>query len=61
MKNIAIICGGFSGEYSISIGSAKMVKKHLNQLSYNSYVIVIKEDGWYYEDETENKYFVDKN
>jgi len=61
MKNIAIVCGGFSGEYSISIESAKMVKKHLNQLLYNSYVIVIKEDSWYHEDETENKYPVNKD
>ncbi len=61
MKNIAIVCGGYSGEFQISIQSAKMVKKHLDISRYNSFVIIIEKDQWYYEDETGNKYIINKN
>lgn len=48
-KNIAIIAGGDSGEYEISINSAELVKKYLSDDNYISYVIVIKGGNWYYE------------
>ena len=47
MRKIAIICGGYSGEYEISISSAKVVKSHLDSTVYDSYVIVIKKGEWY--------------
>lgn len=50
MKNIAVVCGGYSGEYQISVQSAEMVKKNLNNNKYNSYIIVIEKDKWYYKD-----------
>jgi len=61
MKNIAIVCGGYSGEFQISIQSAKMVKKNLDSNKYNSFVIVIEKKQWYHEDETGNKYIINKN
>lgn len=61
MKNIAIVCGGYSGEYQISVQSAKMVKKHLDDSSYTSYVIVIEKNQWYYEDEAGNNHFINKD
>ena len=30
MKNVAIICGGDSGEFEISVKSAQVVKQNLN-------------------------------
>lgn len=39
MRKIAIICGGYSGEYEISINSAKVVKRHLDSAVYDSYEI----------------------
>ncbi len=51
MKNIAIVCGGYSGEYQISVQSAEMVKQNLDTNKYSSYVIVIDIDQWYYKDE----------
>ena len=51
MKNIAIICGGFSGEYDISVQSAIMVSNNLDKTKYNSYIIVIERNQWYYKDE----------
>jgi len=61
MKNIAIICGGYSGEYEISVQSASMVKSNLNEKLYNSYIIVIEQDDWYYQDNRKDKYSVNKN
>lgn len=61
MKNIAIICGGYSGEYEISVQSAAMVKSHLDNTLYNSYVIVIEENDWYYKDDEGAIYSIDKN
>jgi len=61
MKNIAIVCGGFSGEYQISIQSAKMVKTNLDSSKYNSYVIVIEKGQWYYEDKSASKHIINKD
>ncbi len=61
MKNIAIVCGGFSGEYQISIQSANMVKTHLDSSKYNSYIIVIEKGQWYYEDGEANKHIINKD
>jgi len=46
--NIAIIAGGDSGEYEISIKSAAVVKNHLDSAKFDSYVIVIRGKEWKY-------------
>ncbi|MBQ8222370.1 MAG: D-alanine--D-alanine ligase [Bacteroidales bacterium] len=61
MRKIAIICGGYSGEYEISIKSAKVVKKHLDSNIYDSYIIVIKKGDWYCLTEDDKHIPVDKN
>lgn len=60
MKKIAIICGGDSGEYEISIKSANVVKKHLDRHKYDGYLIIIKGTDWYFEDERGDKHLIDK-
>jgi D-alanine-D-alanine ligase len=50
-KNIAIVAGGDSGEYEISIKSAELVNNYLNEEKYNAFLIVIKGSDWYYTDE----------
>ena len=47
MKNVAIICGGDSGEFEISVKSAQVVKQNLNPELYNSKIIVVSKNGWY--------------
>lgn len=47
-KNIAIVCGGFSGEYDVSIESAKLVHKHLDDEKYETYLVVIEPNDWFY-------------
>jgi len=46
MKNIAIVCGGYSGEYEISVKSGHNVKNNIDKSKYNAYVIVITKDKW---------------
>lgn len=60
-KNIALLAGGYSGEYVISIKTAATIKKHLDADLYNVYTIVVTKEDWWYEDESGNKTSVDKN
>lgn len=59
-KNIALVAGGYSGEYVISINSAKTIEKHLDREKYTTYKIIITKDSWYYE-HNDQKIEVDKN
>ena len=62
MKNVAIICGGDSGEFEISIRSAQVVKKHLPKEKYNSFVMVISsKKGWYCLTDDGSQLPIDKN
>jgi len=47
-KNIAIVAGGDSGEYEISIRSAEVVEDQLNKDLYAPYLIIIKSKDWSY-------------
>ena len=58
MKNIAIVCGGYSGEYEISVKSALAVKDNLDSARYNTYLIFIDRDSWYYKDDDGNEFQV---
>ncbi len=60
-KNIAIIMGGYSSEYDISIKSGKVVNKHLNKDRFSCYCITITIDKWFYQDHRGDKHEVDKN
>lgn len=55
MKTIAVICGGYSREYDISVQSAHMVKENLDPELYNSYVVYIEKDGWYHLNDEKEK------
>lgn len=46
MKNIAIVCGGNSGEYEISMGSGKVVEAMLDKSKYTAFLIVIRFNDW---------------
>ena len=60
-KNIAIIMGGYSSEYDISIKSGNVVYKHLDRAVYNPYRVVITQKKWYALDENGNEYPIDKS
>lgn len=46
-KNIAVLMGGYSKEFDISLKSGNMVIKHLNKKKYNPYGVIIAKDEWY--------------
>ena len=59
-KNIALLAGGYSGEYAISIQTAATIEKNLDDKLYNVYKIIIVKEEWYYQD-GDKKIQVDKN
>ena len=61
-KNIAIIMGGYSSEYNISIKSGEVVYKTLSEeKDINLYKVIIKKDEWYHEDKDFTKYEIIKD
>ncbi len=61
MKNIAIICGGYSGEYQISIESATTVEEKIDKTKYNPYVVIIDKSKWYYVDKEGAEHIVNRD
>lgn len=59
-KNIAVVCGGFSGEYDISIKSGMLVAKKLDKVKYTSYLIIITSNSWYFTDQNGDKHEINK-
>ncbi len=60
-KNIAILMGGYSSEFDISIQSGNVVYKHLDKDLYNPYRVHITKNGWFYVDDNDQKFQIDKN
>lgn len=60
-KKIAIIAGGDSGEYTISINSASMVSAQIDKSKYNLYLIIIKGKNWTYNHPDLGDIQIDKN
>lgn len=60
-KNIAIIMGGYSSEYEISLKSGQVVFETLDSSKYNGYKVHIFKDKWVYVDLNEVEYPIDKN
>lgn len=59
-KNIALVAGGFSGEYEVSINSAKNIAANLNADKYKVYTILISRDRWFHESD-KGSVDIDKN
>lgn len=59
-KNIALLAGGFTGEYEVSVNSAQNIKANLDASKYNVYIIYVNRDHWFYESEN-GKTDIDKN
>lgn len=59
MKNIAILMGGYSSEYQISLNSGNVVYNNVKGV-YNAYKIHLFKDKWVYVDEFENEYPINK-
>ena len=59
-KNIAVLVGGYSSEFHVSLKSGQVVYNHLNKDKYRPYLIVITQNQWYYEDEKQQIHPVNK-
>jgi D-alanine-D-alanine ligase len=59
-KQIALMAGGFSGEYEVSLNSARNIAASLDPAKYTVYTILINRDRWFYEADGE-QISIDKN
>ncbi|MFZ2338683.1 MAG: D-alanine--D-alanine ligase [Bacteroidales bacterium] len=60
MRTIAIVAGGDSSEYEISVKSASEVLSLISG-KYNAYLIMIRGTAWYWEDQKGRRFNIDKN
>jgi len=60
-KKIALLAGGYSGEFVVSLNSAKTIREHLDPERYAVYLIVISREEWYYDAGNGQRIPVDKN
>ena len=60
-KNIALVTGGFTGEYVISLKSAAVVEKTIDRERYEVFKIFVFPGDWYYETTTGEKIPVNLN
>lgn len=60
-KNIAILAGGESSEWKISLNSAAQVEKAVDRSRFNTYKIVVRNGRWYYTGEDGTEYDLDRN
>lgn len=60
-KNIAIIMGGYSSEYKISLKSGNVVFQYLDKEKFNAYRIIISKEKWVYLDKDENELLVNRH
>ena len=61
MKNVAIIMGGYSSEYQISLTSGSVVYHYLDKTKYSPYKIHISRDKWVYVNESKEEFPINKN
>ncbi|MEO6151281.1 MAG: D-alanine--D-alanine ligase [Mucilaginibacter sp.] len=59
-KNIALLAGGYSGEFEVSINSAKNIAASLNAGKYKVYTILLDKNRWLHET-ADGTVDVDKN
>ncbi|MBC8753611.1 D-alanine--D-alanine ligase [Kordia sp. YSTF-M3] len=60
-KNVAIMMGGYSSEYAISLKTGSVVYKHLASEKYNAYKVHIFKDKWVCVTEDGKEFPIDKN
>lgn len=60
-KNIAVVAGGDSGEYVISVKSAEMIRANLDKDLFAAHNVLIVKGKWEYIDPEGGAYPIDKN
>lgn len=59
-KNVAVVMGGYSDEYKVSLKSGKLIYDSLDRDLYNVYEVVILKDDWYFLDDRGQKAVINK-
>ena len=59
-KNIAVVMGGYSDEYKVSLKSGQLIFESLDRELYTVYKVVILKDEWYFLDENGDKKNINK-
>ena len=54
-KNIAVVMGGYSDEYKVSLKSGQLIFDSLDRDLYNVYKVVILKEEWYFVDDRGEK------
>ncbi len=60
-KNVAVLMGGYSSEYEISMKSGQVVSNNLDRGLYKVYRIVITKDKWFYLDNKNKEFNISRN
>ncbi len=50
-KNVAVVMGGYSDEYVVSLKSGQLIYDSLDRERFNVYKVVILKDSWYFVDD----------
>lgn len=59
-KNVAVVMGGYSDEYVVSLKSGQLIYDSLDRDLYNVYKVVVLKDEWYFLTEDEQKLPINK-
>lgn len=59
-KSVAVVMGGYSDEYVVSLKSGQLIYDSLDRNLYNVYKVVILKDEWCFLDENDKKYAINK-
>lgn len=59
-KNVAVVMGGYSDEYIVSLKSGKLIFDSLDRELYNVYNVVILKEEWYFLDDRNEKAPINK-
>ena len=60
-QNIAVIMGGYSSEYNISMISGNVVYNHIDQTKYQPYRVIITKEKWVALNNKDQEFNIDKN
>ena len=61
MKCVALLAGGNSGEYDISLKTSANIKSQLDVTLFETYLIIVKGNQWIYTDELGANFYVNKD
>ncbi|WP_027386797.1 D-alanine--D-alanine ligase [Chryseobacterium gregarium] len=59
-KSVAVVMGGYSDEYVVSLKSGQLIYDSLDRNLYDVYKVVILKNEWYFSDENDRKYEISK-